>query len=147
MSRHRPWICSGSYMLVHWVQHPIWGAPEFGARKLSSSYIIVTRFLLRSSTYRVLPSTFERTQVVLSLPPVESGAGTSISARTAHPHKFRLPVSLCYFRSYYSATTLCFIYIFIYLSIHSISYEPSNYVTNVKCKIWQRKSDSFVSIF
>ena len=52
-------------MIIHWDW--FWGAPEFGARKLSSPYIFVARFLLTSLPYRALSSTPERTQTVPSL--------------------------------------------------------------------------------
>ena len=69
--------------------------------------------LLTSSPAYVSPSTPERTQVVPSLLPVVSEADTSTFARTC-ARDFRPPVFLSHFWPCYSATTVCFIYLFNY---------------------------------
>ena len=63
------------------------GSPEFSDRKLSFTYIFVTRFLLTLSLYQVLPSTVKRTHVVPSLSPFVSRVEISPSARTVHALK------------------------------------------------------------
>ena len=125
-------------MFVRWVEHFLWGAPEFGARKLSS-YMFVARFLLTSSPYRVLLSTLHKgtSCSLTSICPVESRK-TSVSGHSAHVHKILgLQFSLVILNN---KECLCLVIrrllsaLFIYLffknfSIHSISYEPFNYVT------------------
>ena len=93
--------------------------------------------LLMSSPYYVLPSTLEKTQVVLSLPPVVSETETSTSAHVC-TWDFKPPVFLSHFRSCYSVTTVCFIYSFI----HLISYESFNYITPASEK-WNKKQFGF----
>ena len=58
----------------------------------------------------------ERSQVFPLLPPVVSGAEISTSVR-ACTWSFTTPVFLGHFKSCYSATTVSFIYLFIYLFI------------------------------
>ena len=56
---------------------------QLGARKVSSLYIFMARFLLTSLLYNFPLSTLERTRIVVSLPLVVSGCGNiSISACT-----------------------------------------------------------------
>ena len=117
----------GSNMLVHWVWHPLWGVPEFGACKLSSPYIFMACFLLTSSPYHILPSTLERTQVVPSLSSVVSGAEISTSACTCAWDFETLVFKVIFGLVIHQLMSA----IFPYLSIHSISYEPFNYVTAI----------------
>ena len=102
--------------------------PQLRARELSSPNIFGARVLLTSSPSYVSPSPLDRTQVVPSLPPIVSGAEIITSARVC-ARDFEPPVFFSHFRPGYSATTVCFIHLFIYLSIHSISYVHFNYVT------------------
>ena len=65
----------GYNMLVRWIYHPLYGAPEFGARK-PSPYFVVVRFQLTSTPLYVSLSTPE---VIPFLPPVVSAGETFAS--------------------------------------------------------------------
>ena len=98
--------------------------------------------LLKSWPSSFLPSAPKREKLYPSFPPVVSGAETSTSAPTAHTHKnFDLQFSLVIFGVVIQRLLSAFfiIYLFIYLSIRSISYVPFIYVSR-RLTLWMGTS-------
>ena len=111
---------------------PELGLVNFGVRKLSSPYIFMAHITLMSSPSSISPSV--QSCLLTSTCRIRNRninvhslhACAQIFGHRVFLNHFKLQVPLLY----YSVTTVCFIYLFIY----SISEELFIYVTKCQCK-------------